>query len=674
MKTHHTRPRAARAVVAALAVLLAAQAASAKDTWTSVRSQNFLLVGNASEKEIRQVATRLEQFRDVFRRLFPNLKFNAPVPTTVVVFKNDGSYKPFKPVVEGKVSEVAGYFQSGDDVNYITLTPEHRGAENPFSTIYHEYTHLLVNNSLGPGAAPPWFNEGLAEYYSTFAIEEDRKVHLGRHIDHHILLLRDQKMIPLAQFFGITQYSLQRNKHDMRSIFYAQSWALMHYLILGNEGQRLPQLGEFLTLTKKGVPTDEAFRRAFQTDTAAMEKELERYVRASTFMSRVSTFAQKLEFDSQMTAAPLTDAQADAYLGDLLLHTNRLDDAAVRLQRALDLDPTNTMARASLGMARLRQKREAEAVVQLREAVAAGATNYLAHYYLAYALSRAGMGENGHMPGGYPEEAAAEMRAALRKAISLRPDFPESYHLLAWVQLVTGEGVAEGVQLIRQAVALAPGNQHYALILAQLYLRQEKFDEARRTAEPLTREGTDPSLRATAQSVLASINKYEERVKEYKAAREAYERSSGGTPRLAVRDEEDDEQEEAGTRTPKGPRKSEDEMVAEAMAQAIHDALRKPQAGETRVRAVLTRIECGPKGLVFVFKAGDRTLRLSAAGFEGLHLVNFSQQAESELTCGARKSETQAVVTYRASADARSKSDGALVGLELVPANFQLKQ
>src|SRR5215211_7741710 len=124
MKTRHTRP-----LVAALVVLLAAQAAAAKETWTSVRSQNFSLVGNASEKEIRQVATRLEQFRDAFTRIFPQVKFNSPVPTTVVVFKSDSTYKPFKPVADGKAVSVAGYFQAGEDVNYITLTTE-RGAGN----------------------------------------------------------------------------------------------------------------------------------------------------------------------------------------------------------------------------------------------------------------------------------------------------------------------------------------------------------------------------------------------------------------------------------------------------------------------------------------------------------------------------------------------------------------
>ena len=63
------------------------------------------------------------------------------------------------PVYQGKVSEVAGYFQSGSDVNYITLTTEVHGEQNPFDVIFHEYTHLFVNNNMGN--PPTWFNEGL---------------------------------------------------------------------------------------------------------------------------------------------------------------------------------------------------------------------------------------------------------------------------------------------------------------------------------------------------------------------------------------------------------------------------------------------------------------------------------------------------------------------------------
>jgi hypothetical protein len=49
-------------------------ASTGKETWLSVRSKHFLLVGNATEKDIRRVGVRLEQFRDVFSRIFTRSK------------------------------------------------------------------------------------------------------------------------------------------------------------------------------------------------------------------------------------------------------------------------------------------------------------------------------------------------------------------------------------------------------------------------------------------------------------------------------------------------------------------------------------------------------------------------------------------------------------------------
>ena len=174
------------------------QRAYAADTWTTVRSKNFTLVGNAAEKDIRQAANRLEQFRSVFGMLFPSVKLNSPVPTTVIVFKSNGAYKPFK--VNPNVS---GYFQPGEDVNYITLTSEKASEDQPFRTIFHEYVHLLVENTMGP-AVPLWFNEGLAEYYSTFDVkDEDRRFILGDLVSNHVLYLRDNKLLPLRTLFAV---------------------------------------------------------------------------------------------------------------------------------------------------------------------------------------------------------------------------------------------------------------------------------------------------------------------------------------------------------------------------------------------------------------------------------------------------------------------------------------
>lgn len=615
---------------------------SAKDTWVSVRSKNFFLIGNASEKDVRQVAVRLEQFRDVFSRLFPGMTFTSPVPTTVIVFKSQSSYKPFKPVVNGKPSDVAGYFQSGREVNYITLTTE-KQAENPYSTIFHEYVHLLVNNSIGKTSVPPWFNEGIAEYYSTFEIEDDRKAYLGNLISNHLLLLRNTKLWPLNQLFAIDYYSLERNKHDARGLFYAQSWALVHYLLQGNEGKRSPQLTQFVNLLRQNTPVATAFQQAFHQDYASMLKELQQYIQQSSYRRHMATFEKKLEIDSEMTVTPISDAQAQAYLGDLLYHIQRPEDAKARLEQALALDPNLAMAHASLGMVLMDQKKFAEAKEQLRQAVTSDSANYLSHYYYAYIVSREVMTE-GQPVHGIPADAAQLMRNELKKAIALKADFPEPYHLLAFINLVTGEQLDESIDLIKKAVALSPGSEQFSLVLAQLYLRKEDFDAAKKTVEPLAEKGADPQIRAASKNLLASISTFQEHVSRYRA---------GNNSPMIV---------ESGALVPE----------VKDPAHYLREALRKPAEGETQVEGTLVRLDCDAKGITFVVKVGERLLRLHAESFEQLDITTFSSDVAGEITCGPRKPENTVVVCYVPASDAR-KVDGTIKSLEFVPQDFKLK-
>ena len=637
-----------------LAVVPARQSASAKDTWTSVRSKNFFLVGNANEKEIRQVATRLEQFRDVFSRLFPRLSFTSPVPTTVIVFKSDSSYKPFKPLADGKTVAVAGYFQAGRNQNYITLTTENR-AEDRYSTIFHEYVHLLVNNTMGRTNVPPWFNEGIAEYYSTFDIEDDRKIYLGRLISYHLELLRNTRMWPLDQLFAIDHYSLERNKHDARGLFYAQSWVLIHYLIRGNDGKRVAQLDVFVDLLTKNIPVETAFRQAFQTDYAGMQKELKDYLQRRSYQGQVVTFERKLEFDAEMKTAPVTDAEAHAYLGDLLYHIKRDDDAKAKLEQALALDSTLAMAHASLGMVYMEQEKFPEARKHLQRAVAEDSASYLAHYYYAYALSRESMTE-GQPVHGFPAETSRTMRSELRKAIELKPDFPESYHLLAFVNLVTGEGVDESIGLIKKAVSLSP-REEFSLVLAQLYVRKQDLDGARKVIEPLAKSGADQQIRAQAQSLLASITSIQEQMARFRAGREEQTGDSSGRPILR-----------------ESVRTAEQTVTVEDVDpnSQLRESLRKPAEGETQVEGILVSIECNAKGITFVVKIGERLVRLSAKSFEQVDITTFSAEVGGEITCGPRKA-AKVVACYVANSDARIKGNGTIRSLEFVPNDFVLK-
>ncbi len=628
---------------------------SAKDTWISVRSKNFFLVGNAGEKDIRQVATRLEQFRDVFSRLFPGMKFSSPVPTTVIVFKSDSSYKPFKPIADGKMVAVAGYFQPGRDVNYITLTTEKRG-EDSYGTIFHEYVHLLVNNTMGKTSVPPWFNEGIAEYYSTFTTEDDRKIHLGNPISHHLALLRTTQLFPLDQLFAVDYHSLERNKHDARGLFYAQSWALIHYLIQGNEGKRVPQLSQFVNLLRLNTPVETAFRQAFQKDYVGMLKELKDYVQRQTYRIQVVTFERKLEFDSEMTTAPMAEAEAQAYLGDLLYHIHRIDDAKTKLEQALALDPKLAMAHASLGLVFMEQKKIPEARAQLEQAVAGNSTNYLAHYYYAYALSREHAPE-GEPVFGFPAETAQKMRAELRRAIELKPDFPESYNLLGFVNLVTGEQLDESIGLFKQALSLSPGREEFQFMLAQLYMRKQDFEGARKIVEPLAKSGADPQIQANAKSLLASISSIQEQMARYQADNAA---RASGPQRPQLR---------------KPGELTIDQVVVEDADPSSHlrQALRKPADGETQLEGMLVRIDCDAKGIVFVVKIGDRLLKLWTKTFDQVDITTYSTDVAGEISCGPRKPE-KVVVCYVDNRDSRTKSDGTIRSIEFVPKDFVLKK
>lgn len=631
----------------ALLVTCLAQQSTRADTWTSVRSKNFTLAGNASEKDIRLVANRLEQFRTVFGSLFPTIPLNSLVPTTVIVFKNDNAFKPYK-----VKQDEAGYFQPGEDVNYIALTGERSPGDQPFRVIFHEYTHLLVNNAMGV-TVPLWFNEGLAEYYSTFDIREDRRIILGDLIDNHVLFLRENKFLPLRTLFAVDYKSPYYNESNKMNIFYAESWMFMHYLLQAGGQKHRPELARFVDRLRAGVGIDDAFQQAFQSSVEAVEKDFKAYIQASKFMATGITFEHKLDYSSEMQVAPLSEADAHAYLGDLLWHSSRMPEAEAELQQALALDAESSLAHTAFGMMRIRQGRPGEARPHLEKALKGNSGSYLLHYYYAYALSDLNMNEH-RFVSNYPAELAATMRRELNQAITLKPNYPDSYWLLGFVNLVRNEQIDETIDVLKQALTVTSTNHRVLFMLAQLYLRKERFAEARQLLLPIAQTSSESDLREQAATLAEAIEKGEE-------------------TRARIQDE-------LKKHTPVGisaQRPGPAITLTAAPTQddlndALANALRMPRAGEKRVQGWLTVIDCSAKGITFQVRAGNRLFNFHSDNFERLVITTFTTGVGSEIGCGARKPENSIVLTY-APSNAGTKFDGEVRALEFVPQTFVLK-
>ncbi len=610
----------------------------ARENWLGVQSKHLLVIGNSSERDIRQVATRLEQFRSASSGILTSRGWTEKVPTTIIVFKSDASYRPFK-VNENN----AGYFQPGPDVNYITLSTETRGDQDPYNIIFHEYTHLLIHNTIG--AAPPWFNEGFAEYYSTLAFN-DRTVYVGRPIQRHINLLKRVPILPLRTLFQVDYKSPYYNEGHKQSIFYAQSWALIHFLMQNKNGQRAIQIKNFLQLLKDRMPTERAFQQAFETTFEGLQTELAQYIQQGLYTVNQFELERRVENNTALKSVTVSEVDSQAYLGDLLVHSNR-PEAEEFLQRALQLDSKHQLANAALGMLRMRQGNLDQASAYLEKAVDAGTTNYLIHYYYAYTLTRTN-DTDVTLSNPLSHDVAIKARRSLQKTIALRPDYPDAYNLLAFINLVTNTDIDGTIATMLQVSAKFPERIDFPYMLGQLYMFIDDYVKARPLLEKVAAGNVEERVKRHAEKLLVTMTNIEEQRAQKEASRRSRAVSLGltTTPDFTAR--------------PPDP------------SSELREALRMPAAGEKQVQGKLVSIECEPNSLVFVVKTDEKVLRLKTETFQQVKRTTFTDDVKGTITCGLRKPENAVVVCYIPGTDSRSRVDGRLSSVEFVPSEFKL--
>lgn len=657
MRTPNLQRAAPPLVVAAVCLLLAALtlcATAEASVWRRVRSENFVVVSNASDREARHAAARLEELRHIFARLQTPDSFDVSIPITVILFQNDGDYEFFKPTYEGDPSrDVSGYFQFSPDVNYITFSMGIPRGRDPFSVLSHEYVHALVRNNYA--GAPLWFNEGLAQYYSEVAPAKDRKrINFGQQLDYRLDALARNQLLPLRTLLSADASSPHYQQRDKYAVFYAQSWAFVHYLWSDATGARQAQLARYLELAAAGTtPIEESFRQAFNADFGQVERALAVYVRAARYAPRSEIFTEPLSLELKLESRALTEAEAQAALGDLLLHTNRADDAEAYLARALKGDAQLAAAHSSLGLLRLRQARLGEAKDHLLRAVNSDPQNHLAHFYYADLLRREGL-ESEKTVAGYAATTRL-IRAELKKVIELAPNFLEAYALIGLVDLERSPHLDETFALLRHAATLAPKRQDFNLLLAQLHLRREEFDQARGILEPLTRVSPRFShARSEAQALLEKV-----------AASEAQAAAQRKAQSVAPNDGMSN-----GAANNSGAQESSEATTQPCDMPQPGPQFKKLRFNGQQACGQLVSVECEDTGgVTLLVETLERTLKLRSPALNRIRFVSYTADVRGRIECGLRTRANPVLVTYRLPRDART-ADGEVLAVEFIPPDW----
>lgn len=474
-----------RNAFAAALLLLLFSAAALADTpndsnasnarWTRVSSPHFTVITDSSEKDGRRVASQLERMRAVFHVLMPTAGDDAGVPITVLALKNKKSFRTVEPAAYLAKDQLnlAGLFLRTQNRNYILLRLDAEG-DHPFATVYHEYTHYMLRKS--EPWIPLWLNEGLAEFYQNTSLQ-DKDVRLGQPDVNDILYLRQQKLIPLTTLLTVDHNSPYYHDEQKGSIFYAESWALTHYLEVADSRNKTSKIADYSRRLVAHQDSVTAAQAAFG-DLKQLERALDTYVAGAEF-SQFSLRTPITFAEDSFTAAPIPATEANSIRAGILLNVDRTAEADALLQSVLAADPKNALAHETMGDLKLRQNNFDAARTWYSEAVALDQASYLAHYNFAVLTLQTG--DRAHDD---------TVEASLKSAIKLNPNFAPAYDALANFYASRHENLAEAHHLNLIAIQLEPENLAFRLNSANVLAESGQLPVALRVlnaAKPLAK-------------------------------------------------------------------------------------------------------------------------------------------------------------------------------------------
>ncbi|MDR1011445.1 MAG: DUF1570 domain-containing protein, partial [Opitutaceae bacterium] len=454
-------------------LVCAGATAHAAQKWIKLSSEHFDLFSCTSEGDSRQLLVELEQFREFFFTVIPQGRVYDAKPA-IFIFDTQKQYSPYQILTpDGKERPNIGVYMGGPLQARIMLL--NHNIEQGLSTIFHEYVHSLAHARMGT-KIPAWFNEGLAEVYETFSVSRDTVI-FGKAHEGHVRALRTTPMIPLGTLFSVDHKSPYYNEREKMNIFYSQSWALIHYAMLGtnNEPYTMKNILRFVdVISRPNSVYTEAFAKIFGTDYKQLEKALGAYLRAGKYTQMTTKIPMK-PIAGKITVTPMTDGERDIELAGLLWRSRKALAAEVALFQLMEQYPENPRPYEIFAEIKMAEREKSSVTDYLRKAVDKKSTNPMVYTWL---LRNYYSGSN--QPPGYmmPDDMAAEYTALVDRALELAPDCMEAYEMLAIIESQRASIRVKKMNAVLEALISMRERGRTCLALATVYWRLKRYDDA----------------------------------------------------------------------------------------------------------------------------------------------------------------------------------------------------
>lgn len=502
------------AVVLAAAAFVAGPACA---EWRRAETTHFILYGDVSERTLRTYATKIERFDALLRTYYP-IQSDVQIPK-LEIYLADGA-RDMRRILPGGSESVAGFY-SADAGRIYTVT----NISNPeaLSTLFHEYSHHFMFQ-MSAVAYPSWFVEGFAEYYSTVVMEPE-KIEVGREDRGRMIMLTQQGANEWAPLADVLKWRISRSGRARVFDYYAQSWALTHYLMSTPERQGM--LSQYLNGVIRGADPVAAMQTATGRTSIELQSDMRRY-----FLGRITYYTPQI--DIPMPEVAISTLGADD--GALVWYDIRLDDTPLVVAPDNDPDDPRSEGRRA-EMARDTARHRAELITDALAAAARRPDQRMAMLVTARALRLKGdpaAGLEALQPllsaTSTDGDALRIAAALLMDQVKAEPDSGNAPSRRRLAMAYLGQAMehepldfriylglnetrrgqpgypnANDISTLEVATALAPQADESRLRLAEAYMAKSMWSEAKTMLDPVANAPHPGADRVRARTLLAAV-------------------------------------------------------------------------------------------------------------------------------------------------------------------------
>jgi len=440
-------------------------------TWIEVRSPHFRIITNGTETVAHRLAREFEQMRAVFANQFPGFRLESGAPLLVIAPRDLEVAKNLVPAVfNRKGTGVAGVYFHGWEKQYAIVRLDTVSADpmftDAYSVIYHEYVHSLLHMNFH--WLPTWLDEGLASFYQYTRFENARTM-IGappRNMGWINVLDRNPP-IPLETFLTINPASPYYGRDESKTyLFYAQAWAMTHFLTFGpgmGQGQKLTQ---FFNLLQQGMEQKKAFVETFG-ELKDVDKGFFLYIQKFAFTSGELPPQGKVE-EKDFATRNVPIGEVDAEVAGVHILTHSWKEMREFTEAALKEDPKLGIAHEEMGYLQFNEDKNENALREFSQAFEFDGTLYRSLFAktMISPISRSN-----------DPADEKEFHDQLLRVLDINPKFAPAFVELAKLYVREGE-LNKALGLSRKAEQLEPWRAGYHLLSGQILLRLGRDTDA----------------------------------------------------------------------------------------------------------------------------------------------------------------------------------------------------